>query len=112
MIIRPVEFNGMIQNTAEVSQNKVADDQQPLVQQQNISQFSEQAAEVKLHQVNGKENAAENNAKVDENGSVGNGTYEGNGGDREKKEKKQHEFFESDGSVKVKNEHGSFDIKI
>lgn len=112
MVIRPVDFNGMIQNTAEVSQNKTADDKQPLVQQQNISVFTEQAAEVKLHQVNGQENAAENKAKVDEDGSGGNGAYEGNGNEGQKKEKKEHSFFESDGSVKVKNPHGSFDIKI
>lgn len=112
MVIRPVDFNGMIQNTEAVSQNKVADDQQPLVQQQNMTAFSEQAVDVKLHQVNGQDNAAENKAKVDEDGSGGNGTYEGNANEHDKKDKKQHEFFESDGSVKVKNPHGSFDIKV
>lgn len=111
MVIRPVEFNGMIQNTAEVAQNKASDDQHPMVQQQNINAFSEQAVDVKLHSVNGKSDAGENNAKVDADASGGNGTYEGEGQEK-KKEKKKHEVFESDGSVKVKNEHGSFDIKI
>lgn len=111
MVIRPVEFNGMIQNTSEISKNQTEDNQHPLVQQQNMLSNMQEAVDVKLHQVNGQDNAAENKAKVDEDDSGGNGTYEGNG-KQDKKNKKQHESFVSDGSVKIKNEHGSFDIKI
>ena len=36
MSIRPVDFNGMIQNTSEVSHAKANEDNKGLIQQQNI----------------------------------------------------------------------------
>ena len=46
MDIRPIDFNGMIQNTVEVSNTRVAEEQRPAVQQEFMSMATQQEAEV------------------------------------------------------------------
>ena len=50
MSIRPVDFNGMIQNTQGVTNQKVAEDQKPIVNQENLSVHLQQEAQEKTHQ--------------------------------------------------------------
>ena len=38
MLVRPVDFNGMIQNTTQVQNEKTSEDSKPLIQQ-NVQRF-------------------------------------------------------------------------
>ena len=49
MSIRPVDFNGMIQNTQGVTNQKVAEDHKPIVNQENLAVHLQHEAEEKAH---------------------------------------------------------------
>lgn len=108
MSIRPVDFNGMIQNTTEASASKTQEDQKPVVQQEVASVTISKEAQQQTTSVHQKATGDQERYELSDDESSGN-QYSGNR--REKREKKDEEF-QSDGSVTVKNEHGSFDIKI
>ena len=105
MSIRPVDFNGMIQRTQDVSTLKQNEDNRPVVEQQTIFSQEMKKAEQDLHQVvhaREKENAGYRyDAK-----EKGKNEYAGNGGKHRKKENS-----EKDGVV-VTKQHQGFDIKI
>ena len=86
MSIRPVDFNGMIQRTQDVSTLKQNEDNRPVVEQQTIFSQEMKKVEQNLHQVvhaREKENAGYRyDAK-----EKGNGRYEKE--ERKKKDKKQ-----------------------
>ena len=86
MSIRPVDFNGMIQRTQDVSTLKQNEDNRPVVEQQTIFSQEMKKVEQNLHQVvhaREKENAGYRyDAK-----EKGNGHYEKE--ERKKKDKKQ-----------------------
>ncbi|MCR4998856.1 MAG: hypothetical protein K6A05_03345 [Lachnospiraceae bacterium] len=108
MSIRPIDFNGMIQNTAEVSANRAAEEHKPIVQQEFANQAVRQDAELSKHSVHQKEKAEEHPFDF-EGGGNGENYY----ADRQKKKKKESNHGpQSDGSVRLKNDHGSFDMKI
>jgi len=105
--IRPVEFNGMIQNTQEVGNAKTQEDQKPVVQQENTTITLQHEAEQSTHQVQNKDNPSESEHDLMDREGDGRG-YEGNQKRREKKKSEP----KGDGKVTVKNGHGSFDFKI
>ena len=106
MSIRPVDFNRVIQNTPEAQNQEVTVKDQPNIQQQNIAvTFQRETTEAETR-VNEKADTAETGGKITDEGR-GNGS----GYTPQKREKKKKVRM-SDGSVRVKNEHGSFDMKI
>lgn len=107
MSIRPIDFNGMVQNTSELSTTKAQDDAKPLVQQDFATTEMKQEAEAVTTTVQEHDNVAENDS--DAEGGDGTG-YEGNK-NRKKNPKKKTEKM-GDGSVKVKSKHPSFNITV
>ena len=104
--IRPIDFNGMIQNTQEVGSTRAQEEHRPLVQQETAMQTAQQEVEVSVTQVHEQGDAA---AESELDADNGNGSgYQGNR--RRKRSKKKAKV--SDGSVSVKNGHASFDMKI
>ena len=108
MSIRPVDFNGMIQNTVEVSNTRVAEEQRPAVQQEFMSMATQQEAEVTTTVVHEHSNVAEEEASSE--GGDGHG-YEGNRGRRRSAKNDSKEKLK-DGSVRVKTGHPSFNMTI
>ncbi len=108
MDVRPIDMNGMIQNTIEIGNNRAAEDQRPVVQQQfmNIEMQAEQ--EVSTTKVHQNSNAAEEEAASE--GGDGHG-YEGNRGRKQGKPSGSKEKM-GDGTVRIKTGHPSFNITI
>ena len=99
MSIRPVDFNGMIQRTQDVSTLKQNEDNRPVVEQQTIFSQEMKKVEQNLHQVvhaREKENAG---YRYDAN-------YEKE--ERKKKDKKQQKAD----NVYLKGQTSGFDIKV
>ena len=88
MSIRPVDFNGMIQNTHEVASTKANEDNKANLQQQNV-------------QVN----------VMHEEQKDGDGDGRGYDAKGRKKTKKKKQL-DNDGVVRIKTGQPSFDIKI
>jgi hypothetical protein len=86
MSISPLNFNGMIQNTNELSHTKANEDQKPLLQQSVLTDTVEKQQEKLQHQVNDTYNAKKTENKNDREGS-GKG-YEGNKNRKPPKDKK------------------------
>ncbi|MGN0141323.1 MAG: hypothetical protein ACI4AD_03785 [Roseburia sp.] len=108
MSIRPVEFNGMIQRTQDVSNMKQAEDNRPVVEQHNI-QVQQQKQEDRLaHQVQDPEEKENTGYRYDAK-EKGNNSYQGSGG---KERRKKKEDTVKDGKVIFKGQRGNFDIKI
>ena len=95
MSIRPVDFNGMIQRTQDVSTLKQNEDNRPVVEQQTIFSQEMKKVEQNLHQVV--------HAREKEKG---NGRYEKE--ERKKKDKKQQKAD----NVYLKGQTSGFDIKV
>ena len=108
MSIRPVDFNGMIQRTQDVSTLKQNEDNRPVVEQQTIFSQEMKKVEQNLHQVvhaREKENAGYRyDAK-----EKGNNEYEGESG---RHKKRREEEPENEGKVILKGQGSHFDIKI
>lgn len=105
MSIRPIDLNGMIQNTNEVSQMKAREDSKPELQQQNLNVQMERQNQEDASRVKEQENVAKNNLDTE------NGDGHGYDGGRQKKKKKKKQPS-TDGFVKKMNGYESFDIKI
>lgn len=108
MSIRPVDFNGMIQNTQSPASEKAAQDQQPNIAQQNLTTLSQEESYVSTTQVHESENTAQEGA-VDPDQDNGQAAYSGNGRRRKKQTTKEET---SDGKVIKKGSFSSFDISI
>jgi hypothetical protein len=106
MSISPINFNGMIQNTAEVGNIKSHEDTRPEVNQSNLQVGFEQEEEEQSHSVNELEQKSD---KYDLGDGSGNGAYQGN---RNKKKKKEDKEKMADGVVKKKGESFSFDVSV
>ena len=104
MSIRPVDFNGMIQRTQDVSTLKQNEDNRPVVEQQTIFSQEMKKVEQNLHQVvhaQEKENAGYRyDAK-----EKGNGHYE-------KEERKKKDKQQKADNVYLKGQTSGFDIKV
>lgn len=105
MSIRPVDFNGMIQNTHEVSQAKANEDNKANLQQQNVQvavMHEEQNASSMVQQMEESQQHEYNYEDGDGRG------YDAKG--RKKARKKKS--LDGDGVVRIKTGQPSFDIKI
>lgn len=110
MSISPINFNGMIQNTNEVSHTKANEDQKPMLQQNNLTHAVDKQQEQQAKQVNDLYKADQQEARYDREGS-GKG-YEGNKNRKKKKEEhKGDASLNSDGKVSEKHTT-SFDMRI
>ena len=107
MSIRPIDFNGMIQSTAEVQtrENELA--KQPALQQENVSVTIERERLETPSKVSEKPDLDEDGGTVDADTEGERQGYRGRSSKERKKKKKME-----DGFVRVKNDHESFDIKV
>lgn len=106
MSIRPIDLNGMIQNTNEVSQVKAREDARPELQQQNLNVQMERQSVEDASRVKEQENVAKDSLNAEE------GDGRGYGGSGKKKQKKKEKEKSSEGFVKKLNKYQSFDVKI
>lgn len=107
MTIRPVDLNGMIQNTHEVSMTKTHEDQRPVIQQQNMQVELQKQEDLAQRQVQQADESSKEEFRYGEREGDGTG-YDRKQQKKGKKKKKDS----SDGKVFVKNKYDSFDIKI
>jgi len=104
MSIRPVDFNGMIQRTQDVSAMKQNENNKPVMEQQNIqTQFSKETVR-HMQQVTHADDAQNQQKRYDAK-EKGSNEYV-NQQKQKKKEKKK------DGKVIAKSTSSGFDIKI
>ena len=104
-MLSPIEFNGMIQRTQDISVMKQNEDIKPQFEQMAVQVRQQQKAEEKHTNVNAKDNADRENTKYDAK-EKGNGLYYKS--QEWKKSKENNE--KSDGTVR-KISTSSFDIK-
>ena len=107
MSIRPVDFNGMMQNQQNVSNVKQNEDQKPVLQQQQAFQAVTKQEEAAARQVVNKENLDKEEYKFDARDGSKN-EYQNN---QRKKKEKQKEKME-DGHVRIKGMSGGFDMTV
>lgn len=105
MTISRVELQGQVARAQDFTTIKHNEDNKVNVDQTNIQRQFDQNVDIKLRQVNQKEQTQNQEKRFDAK-EKGNGTYAGDGGKRRKKEEK-----EKDGTVMLKS-RGGFDIKI
>lgn len=105
MTISRVELQGQITRAQDFTTIKHNDDIQPQVQQSSLMQNRQQAAELKLHHVNEKEEAENRQNKFDAK-EKGSNQYQGNGG------RSRKENGKNDGKVVLKGQQHGFDFKI
>ena len=106
MSIRPIDLNGMIQNTQEVSQNRATEQNRPMVQQDFVAIETQNEVQIASEQVHDFENATDSEMDAaNGNGGTGYGRQ-----DQQRRKKKKKAL--SDGRVRLKNIPKSFDIKI
>lgn len=105
MSIRPVDFNGMMQRTQDVSTIKQNQDNRPVVEQQTI-QAEQVKQEQQLSQKVIKAKEKENDAYRYDAKEKGNGSYEQSGDKKQKKKQKNED------KVMIKGQTHGFDIKI
>ena len=108
MSIRPVDLNGMIQRTQDVGNMKQAEDNKPVVEQHNIQVHQQKQEEQLAHKVQDTQEK-ENFAFRYDAKEKGSNEYQGNGGKKGQKKKKEDQ---SEGKVIFKGQKSSFDIKI
>ncbi len=106
MSIRPVDFNGMIQNTNEISHMKANEDNKAALQQEGIQTIVHRQEENATTTVHDMEDAGHHEYNYKDG--------KGNGGDSSQKRRKSKatKDLKKDGKVTLKQEHPSFDIKI
>lgn len=107
MSIRPVDMNGMIQTTQDISNMKQSQDNKPLVQQYNIEVGQQKQEDNLSHKVQEPEQKENEGYRYDAK-EKGNNSYNGNG----KKKKKQNQESEDNGKVVLRGTKSSFDVKI
>ena len=106
MSIRPVDFNGMMQNQQNVSNVKQNEDQKPqLMQQQAFATVAKQE-EAAARQVVNKDDLNREEYRFDARDGSKN-EYQSS----QRKKKKQKEKME-DGHVRIKGMSGGFDMTI
>ncbi|MGN0344827.1 MAG: hypothetical protein ACI4EC_07700 [Lachnospiraceae bacterium] len=107
MSVRPVDFNGMMQNQQNVSNVKHSEDQKPILQQQQALATVSKQEEASARQVVNKDDLNREEYKFDARDGSKN-EYQDN---RKKKKEKQKEKME-DGHVRIKGMSGGFDMTI
>lgn len=104
-MIRPVEFQGVIQRTQDVGQLKQNEDTKGFVDQSNI-QTTVKQEEIRMHETVVEQENAEKQKKYDAK-EKGNGAYSQQKKGKQGKKKEDEE----DGKVVMKSPK-SFDVKI
>lgn len=107
MSIRPVDFNGMMQNQHSVSNVKQNEDQRPLINQQQAFTAVTKQEEASAKQVISKDDLQREEYKFDARDGSQN-EYQDN---RKKKKAKQKEK-KPDGRVCIKGMSGGFDMTV
>lgn len=107
MSIRPVEFNGMIQNTHDASTVKHNQEHRPVLEQQILQSEHVKQEHNMAHKVSRAEEKT-NDARRYDAKDKGDNQYDGDGGKKRQKEKKDVK----EDKVMLKTEHHSFDVKI
>lgn len=105
MSIRPIDFNGMVQRTQDVSTLKQNEDNRPVFEQQVMATKMQKDTQQQLKQVTHSEDAENYKKKYDAR-EKGSNEYQNNYGKKKKKEEKK------DGRVIPKSTLGGFDIKV
>lgn len=105
MSIRPIDFNGMVQRTQDVSTVKQSADNKPMVDQQVLTVQQQKANTQQLRQVREQEDAQGHQKKYDAR-EKGSNFYEG----QQKKKKKKKK--QAEGQVVSRVMPGGFDMKI
>ncbi|MBQ7077423.1 MAG: hypothetical protein IJM91_04775 [Lachnospiraceae bacterium] len=105
MSISPVNFNGMMQRSQDVSTVKQNEDNRPVVEQQQIGRVEEKKIEEKMHKVNDSDKKDETSTKHDAR-EEGRNKYMASGN-------KKNKANEPKDKVTKKNAPSSgFDIRI
>jgi hypothetical protein len=102
--IRPVDFNGMMQMTQDVSNIKQQEDNRPALNQQNIGVVFEKQTDKQLKKVRDPQKTDQQEFRYDAK-EKGSNSYS-----RQQKGKKKQP--EQEKKVSVKEEHSGFDVKI
>lgn len=107
MSVRPIDFNGMMQNQQGVSNVKQHEDQRPVLQQQQAFQTVSKQEEAAARQVVNKDDLDREEYKFDAREGSKN-SYQGS----QKKKKAKQKGKMEDGHVRVKGMTGGFDMTI
>lgn len=105
MSITRVELQGQTLRAQDFTTIKHNEDVHPQVQQSQIAQTNERAAELRLHHVNDSEHTENRQKKFDAK-EEGSNQYQGDGGQNRRGKKP------NDGQVVVKGVQQGFDLKI
>ena len=105
MAIGPVELNGAMTRLQDITSQKHNENVKGAVDQTNFQAEFKKEIDTRLNQVHKGDDPKNGNTRYDAK-EKGNGSYEGDGGRKRKKEQTP-----KDGKVLVKG-HGGFDIKI
>ena len=104
MTIRPVDLNGMMQRTQDVSTVKQHEDNQPITQQQSLAVTYEKKLEHQMHHVKKTDDEPNEQEQFDAR-EEGSNHYQNN---RKNKKEKKGDI----GQVREKKLTSGFDIKI
>ena len=103
-LIRPIDFNGLVQRSHEVSNTKQNEDNKPILDQQNIMQNVEKDVQKASHEVIKKQDADYHQRKYDAKEKGRGQEYTNQNQKRKNKEKKD--------KVIKKENNSHFDMKI
>lgn len=109
MSVSPVNYNGMLQRTDDVSSIKRNEDVKPAVQQHNVQTQQLKQEHALTHTVL-KSNQKENEQKRYDAREKGNGSYQKQ--EQQKKKKLEKKPAEDKVIIKEKGQSSGFDIKI
>ena len=109
MSIRPIDFNGMIQNSQEVGSLRQHEEARPMAEQQTIAVQTEHTVEEQLNSVNEFANAESGEDKMDAKDSSGN-EYQNQNRGKGKRKKRPGEKPQD--RVIMKGQPERFDITI
>lgn len=111
MSISPLNFNGMIQNTNEVSHTHSAEDQKPLLQQENLTHEVDKQQEQQAKQVNNLYKSEQSESKYDREGSGKGYQRNKNRKPTNPKDKKEETEMTADGKI-FQKPSSSFDMRV
>ena len=106
MTIRPIDLNGMIQRTQDVSQLNQQETAKPAIDQQNIQGSMMRTEQRMSHQVNETEKSEQQEYRYDAK-EKGGTSYQ-----HQNKKKQKKKVPETNDVVMKKGISGGFDIKI
>lgn len=107
MSVRPVDFNGMMQNQQNVSNVKQQEDQRPILHQQQAFVNVTKHEEASARQVTNKDELNEEEYRFDARDGSKNGYYHQRDNKKDKKKEKM-----DDGHVRIKGMSGGFDMTV